>query len=108
MTLLAICLAYAGFAALCLAMERHHREVFGSRRIPPRRRLALRLAGWVLLAASFPACVAGWGWAFGPVAWCGVLTAAALPVVLLLPYRPRAVAMLAPALPILGVIGAVV
>lgn len=106
MTLFAICLAYAGFAALCLAMERHHGEVFGIRRIPPRRRLALRLVGWLLLAASFPACIAGWGWAFGSVVWCGVLTAAALPIVLLLPYRPRMMAALAPALPILGALGA--
>lgn len=106
MTILAATLAYAGFAALCLAMERHHGEVFGTRRIPPRRRIALRVVGWLLLAASLPACVAGWGWAFGTVAWCGVLTAAALLVVLLLPYRPRLMAALAPALPVLGSIGA--
>lgn len=106
MTLLAIALAYAGFAALCLAMERHHGEVFGTRRIPPRRRAVLRPAGWALLAASFPVCIAGWGWTLGPVAWCGALTAAALPIVLLLPYRPRAVAVLAPTLPILGAISA--
>lgn len=106
MTIFAIALAYAGFAALCLAMERHHGEVFGTRRIPPRRSIALRLSGWALLAVSFPTCIADWGWAFGSVAWCGVLTAAALPIVLLLPYRPRAMAALAPALPILGAVGA--
>lgn len=36
---LSFTLAYAGFTGLCLAMERHHEQVFGVRRIPRRRRL---------------------------------------------------------------------
>lgn len=99
---LALALAYAGFTALCLAMERHHGEVFGSRRIPARRRFLLRVAGWALLAASFPACIAYWGWVIGPVAWCGLLTAAVLPLALLLPYAPRFAAGLAPVASILA------
>lgn len=100
--LFALALAYAGFTALCLAMERHHEEVFRSRRIPPNRRLVLRVAGWGLLTASFPACIAYWGWVIGPVAWCGLLTAAALPLALLLPYAPRIAAGFAPVAPILA------
>lgn len=81
-------LAYAGLAALCLAMDRHHRQVMG-RGIKPRAILALRLAGTAILALSFAAAIVADGWVFGPVAWCGGLTAAALLLVFLLPYRPR-------------------
>ena len=96
---LALALAYAGFTALCLAMERHYGEVFGLRRVPARRALALRITGWALLALSLPPCVVARGWAMGVVLWCGVLSAAVLPLVLLLPYAPRLAAWLAPALP---------
>ena len=106
MTMLAFALAFAGFAALCLSMERHHGEVFGTRRVPPRRRLLLQIAGWVLLALSFPATIAGWGWSFGPAAWCGLLTLAAAPIVLLLPWRPRLVLWLAPVLAACGLLAA--
>ncbi len=89
-------LAYAGLAALCLAMDRHHRQVAG-RGIRPRATLALRLAGTAILVLSFAAAIAADGWVFGPVAWCGGLTAAALALVFLLPYRPRLAMALAPA-----------
>ena len=38
----------------------------------------------VLLAASFAACVAAWGWAMGPVGWFGQLSLAGFALVLLL------------------------
>ena len=39
------------FAALALGMERHAKDVLGV--VPaPRRRLGLRIAGWVLLAVA--------------------------------------------------------
>lgn len=99
MTVLAVALAVSGFAALCLAMEKHRLEVFGrDGRILPAR--SLRPAGWLLLTASFAVSVAGSGWAIGPVLWLGALTAAALPLVFwMLPYRPRALVPLALALP---------
>jgi len=106
MTVLSFALAYIGFSTLCVAMERHHGEVFGTRRIPPRRQITLRVAGWLLLAASFPVVITQWGWSFGPVAWCGMLTLAALPIVLLLPWRPRLVLWLAPAACMLGILAA--
>ena len=49
--LLALSLAYAGFTAVCLAMDRHHRQVFGR---PSARRTAtlLRALGCALLALA--------------------------------------------------------
>ncbi len=104
MILFGLALPYAGFTALCLAMERHHEQVFGQRRIAPRLRLLLRLAGWLLLLASPLPCIALAGWGGGSVLWCGMLTAAALLLTLSLPYAPRLAAGLALALPVLGLL----
>jgi len=81
--------AHAGFVALCLAMQRHHEQVLGHRRIPPGRQGMLAGGGWLLLAASLAPPVLDSGWGLGLVVWTGLLTAAALPVVLMLTYRPR-------------------
>nr|WP_187670131.1 DUF3325 domain-containing protein [Pseudomonas carbonaria] len=90
---LALALSYAGMAGLCLGMDRHHVQVW-PRKSRARQRL-LRLAGWLLLAAALWPCLRAWGGAVGTVVWCGVLTAGALALVLLLPYRPRLAAWLA-------------
>jgi hypothetical protein len=86
---LGFALAYLGFSALCLAMERHHEQVFRSRRIPPWRRRVLSGGGWVLLAASVLPVVHTLGWGAGLVLWTGILTATAMPLAMLLAYAPR-------------------
>ncbi|MBM7062628.1 DUF3325 domain-containing protein [Pseudomonas sp. UL073] len=86
-------LAFAGLAGLCLGMDRHHKQVWAGK--APRRQRALRLAGWLLLALALWPCLQVWGSAVGPVVWCGLLSAAALGLVLLLPYAPRLTAALA-------------
>ncbi|UVE17865.1 DUF3325 domain-containing protein [Pseudomonas sp. LS44] len=86
-------LSFAGMAGLCLGMDRHHQQVWA--RKAPRRQRALRLAGWLLLALALWPCLQVWGSAVGPVVWCGLLSAAALSLALLLPYGPRPVAGLA-------------
>lgn len=99
MTLVAaFALTYAGFAGLCLGMDRHHEEVF-RRRLTPARQRWLRVLGWAALCLSFPASVAVWGWLIGPVAWFGLLSAAGMLLVFLLPYAPRACLWLAVACP---------
>jgi hypothetical protein len=87
-------LAYAGFAGLCLAMDRHHAQVWG-RDASPRARWGLRGAGWLLLTLALWPCVAAWGATVGVVVWLGFLTAGALLLVGLLPYAPRAAVGLA-------------
>lgn len=91
--LLAVALCYAGMAGLCLAMDRHHAQVWRTK-APSRQRL-LRLAGWALLALAVWPCVEVWGSAVGPVVWFGMLSVGAFVLVLLLPYRPRLAAILA-------------
>lgn len=93
MTVLALALAYAGFAGLCLAMRRHYQQVWG--RQPSRRASSgLRLAGWLGLALSVAPSIVVWGTAIGIVAWFGMLTVAGLVFAFLLPYTPRAAALL--------------
>lgn len=85
----AFCLAYAGFAALCLGMDRHYEAVF-QRSLPRRHRAPLRVFGWVALALSLWACAAVWGWRYGVVEWIGILTLAGLLLIWLVAYRPVA------------------
>lgn len=82
-TLLAFVVAFAGFAALALSLDRHHEDVW--HRTPGRRAVwALRVVGWLLLAAALVPCVRSDGLASGIVLWAGLLTMAALCVALLL------------------------
>jgi hypothetical protein len=80
-------LSFAGLAALCLSMDRHHRAIAGRSQSRARAR-TLRLAGWAAIAASFAASIVTSDWNFGPVQWIGSLTGAALLVVALASYRP--------------------
>lgn len=82
---LATLLAGAGLAALALSQAKHHATAFG-RPPAPGRRLALRLAGWPLLAAALGACVSGFGWGYGLVALAAVVNAVGLGLALLLAY----------------------
>lgn len=97
--LLLLALNFSGFAALCLAMEKHQHEVRG-RSLGAARTRQLRSIGWVLLLCTFGLAVRMQGWGIGPVLWLGTLTAAAAPLSLwLLPYRRGAIlpaALLAP------------
>lgn len=92
--LVAALLAYSGFTALCLAMSRHHRQLW-HRPVSSRRALVLRVVGAALLAGSLLASTQGEGVPRGIAAWFGVLPLAALALVGLLPFSPRTAAILA-------------
>ncbi len=95
-------LCYSGFAALCLGMERHYRDLVGR---PPQARvsLALRLVGGMLLAAGlWLAVVLDHGWSMGLVHGCAALMASVMLWVFMLPYRPRLAVGLAGAAGVLG------
>ena len=85
---------YGGMLGLCLAMDRHHAQILHGRP-RPQVRTALRAGGWLLLGVALWLCTLAWGWAVGPVAWFGLLSAAALGLAFLLPYAPRFAAWLA-------------
>ncbi|WP_459617887.1 DUF3325 domain-containing protein [Bordetella sp. 2513F-2] len=88
MSLAAFCLAYAGFAALCLGMDRHYEQLF-EQAMPRRHRWWLRVSGWLALALSLAACAAAWGWSYGAIEWIGILSLAGLLLIWCLTYWPR-------------------
>lgn len=98
-------LTYGGMAALCLAMNRHYRQVrFAAP--APRLKLTLRVLGSALLIIALLLGISGWGVTIGPVVWFGVLSVSALTLIFLLPYRPRLVmksGLLATPVALLGV-----
>ncbi len=94
MTVLAIMLAYSGLTALSLAMHRHHRQLW-QQPASPGMAFRLRCGGTALLLTSAVTCILDTNWSFGLVAWLGCLSVAALVLVFLLPYAPRAAGRLA-------------
>ena len=86
-------LAFSGFAATSLTMDRHYADIHGrGKECDTRTRLRLRALGWLGLLLSFIACIGASGWHLGPVLWCGELSIAAWILTLLLQYHPRKVA----------------
>jgi hypothetical protein len=102
--LTALVLCFAGMAAFSLAIDRHHRQVYGAD-TPARKRHLLRLAGTALLALAILPCVLLWGAGAGVVAWTGMLTVGALLAAGQLPYWPTRIAPLATAAGVLGLAG---
>lgn len=99
MTLLAFVLTLLGFAALALAMDRHHRQVRRTA-LAGWLRWLLRVTGTLALAASLAACVFESGWGRGWVMWFGLLSAAAAMIVLSLTFWPQRFAPLSsPSMP---------
>lgn len=86
MTISAYFLAFAGFVAIALSMSRHQAKVFGKESASPPP--WTRAAGCLLLALSFAPCIAIAVFSLAIVRWFGVLTFAALAVILLMTYRP--------------------
>ena len=80
--------ATAGFGALALSMQKHHRALFGAQ--PSQWRvLAFRSIGWLLLGLSFTACILDARWVMGTLLWLGLITVAALATALTLTDVPR-------------------
>ncbi|MNG74415.1 hypothetical protein D3C76_1024090 [compost metagenome] len=94
-------MGFAGFAALCLAMDKHFSDLLGRKPAPTQLR-ALRLTGWLLLVMALVVAVHLRGWAHGLVEWIAVLMAGVTLWVFALPYRPRLLLGLAAASLVLG------
>ncbi|MCL1526125.1 DUF3325 domain-containing protein [Xanthomonas nasturtii] len=99
--LLLLALNFSGFAALCLAMDKHQQDLRG-RLLGAARSRQLRVLGWVVVLLTFALAVHAQGWGIGPVLWLGTLTGAAAVLSLwLLPYRRGAIVPAALAAPVL-------
>ncbi|HKS13199.1 MAG TPA: DUF3325 domain-containing protein [Pseudomonas sp.] len=94
-------IGFAGFAALCLAMEKHFNDLLKRKSTLPQRR-SLRVAGWALLLLALVLTVQQRGWGLGLVEWIAVLMAGVTLWVFLLPYQPRLLLGLAAVSLVLG------
>jgi hypothetical protein len=85
---LAFLLALFGFAALAIAMRRHHHDLFGVK--PSRqRRLVLHAVGAVGLAVSYGHLCLAWGAVEGTIDWLCLASLAAIVIVVALSVATR-------------------
>lgn len=80
--------AFAGFAALAAAMDRHE-EQLGTASLAPAQGHLWQGAGAVLLLVSLMCCLQRWNTSVGIAAWLGLLTLAAVAWGLVLTYVPQ-------------------
>jgi len=103
---LAIALGFSGFSALWRTMAHPAHLPPGQASLPAATHRWLHWVGWTLLAISFGLCALLRGPAIGSVLWLGTLTFSAAVLVLgLLPYRPRAIRPLAWGAPLVALLG---
>lgn len=95
--MLSLLLAYAGMLGFCLGMERHWKQLVGTRLPAAWRRLGKPL-GTLLLALAVHAATGAWPGGMALVGWFGLISLGGLALLLLLPYAPRLVL----GLPVLG------
>jgi hypothetical protein len=79
--------AYFGMAALALSQHRHWHHSGGGRHCPRRTRVALRVAGGLLLLAALVLALVRDGSSFGAVLWTTILTIGGVCLVATLSWR---------------------
>jgi hypothetical protein len=88
--LLSLLLAYAGMLSFCLCMERHWKQLVGTR-LPASVRSLGKPLGALLLVLALYAASGAWLGGMALVGWFGLVSLAGLALLLLLPYAPRLV-----------------
>jgi hypothetical protein len=111
--LLALGLTYLSCLAFSLSIKRHFQQLFPSKKISSRQLFSkelsaqkifiLRILGWLLLILSSIVCAQLYGIATGLVLLCGLFSAAAFVIALLLHYSPQMTIALALIQLLLGV-----
>lgn len=85
MILLSFIFTFIGSTALCLAMARHHRQIW-NRAADKQTAWQLRFVGCSLLIVSVAVCMWALGGPIGLVVWLGLFTGCTLLLIFLLPY----------------------
>lgn len=88
MLLVTVVCAWVGLGALAFGTHRHYARAAGTR-LGVRARLALCMAGWLLIALSLCAAYIRDGASFGALLWISLLGVLGVALILLLAYRPR-------------------
>lgn len=81
-------LSYLSLALFALAKFSHFKDVFSR---PPAQWQSHLLScfAWLLLTFSLSACAQDQGWAYGSILFMGIISLAAMLVILTLSYSPR-------------------
>lgn len=108
LTMASLFLAHAGLTALALTKDAHRRQLLPGIKFSRQLNSLIRLAGWVGLGLSLGAAWLGMGLGVGLTQWFGVLSLAALIIILQLSYLPRSALWSSLALLVLALIGAAV
>ncbi|MEH6565953.1 MAG: DUF3325 domain-containing protein [Halopseudomonas sp.] len=85
----ALTVTYSGMLALCLAMERHWKQLASG--LPVGWRRVCRPLGCVLLVLACYLTMQLWPVAMAWVAWLGLISLSGAGLLFLLPYAPRLV-----------------
>lgn len=81
--LMLLMLNSVGLALLCLARERHQRDLIG-RRLSAGTAMRVRRCGWLGLLLAYPIATNSLGWARGTLEWMALLSVAAVLVTIVL------------------------
>ncbi len=106
MSVLTFALSYLSMLALCLAMPRHHRQLFSSELQRSRQR-GLRLLATGLLMAALALDIFALGTSIGLVVGLAQLMFAGIAVGLVLSWRERALFPVAGMLSLLGAVSVI-
>jgi hypothetical protein len=93
LTSIAMGLMCLGCLLLSLSLRRHYRQVFTDESRFESRLWPMRLAGYAFVGLALWPCVREFGAPIGICLWLSVLALAAFVQIMLLTYRPRAVAV---------------
>ncbi|HWV15006.1 MAG TPA: DUF3325 domain-containing protein [Cellvibrio sp.] len=93
--LISFLLAYFAFTLLSLTKNRHYQQLWPGGQLSESTEYILQTLGWVGLSGSSVYLLYQKGIGIGLTEWCGVLSAAALLLVLQFSYAPRTVAAIA-------------
>jgi hypothetical protein len=93
--LVAVLLAYVGFAALAVIKNRHLHQIWPSRELHEDTRITFQACGWILLSGAGIYSIYQNGIGNGLVEYFAALTVAALILVLQFSYWPRSVVAIA-------------
>ncbi|WP_339843884.1 DUF3325 domain-containing protein [uncultured Halopseudomonas sp.] len=84
-------LAHAGFSFKALAMDKHRRHLLHDRSLFWQHSRVVELGGWLSLGAALLVSLKGYGAGVGLILLFGILSMAALAVILQVSYRPKSV-----------------
>jgi hypothetical protein len=101
--LLLTSLSFLTMVLFCMAMEKHREQVLAAQ-LPQLISRVFRPLAWALLTFTFYLSSQLYGWSIGPAVFFGALTAALLPLILLLTYRAKVVPIVAAIFPIIATI----